>query len=363
MKKIAVLGSTGSIGTQTLRVIRESPEKYRVTSLAAYQNQKLLDIQCREFSPLYSGLISQDKFALHKAVQGADLVVVATSGITAIPAVLDAIGRGADVALANKETMVAAGSLIKEALKNSKSRLIPVDSEHSAVFQCIESAGEKPKRIILTASGGALRGKTLEELKSADYQTALKHPNWNMGEKITIDSATMFNKTLEVIEAKWFFDMPVSKIDILVHPQSLVHSMIELEGGRVLGQVAPPSMLMPIEYALSYPAPPKNIREIDIAGGEFEFSPPDNRRFPCAGLAYGEIMDIPLMPTVMNASNDVCVEMFRQKQLCFTGFWNIISSTCEHFYGELRQTEISVQNIARYDRLAKKHAAMLIRKN
>lgn len=363
MKKIAILGSTGSIGTQTLKIIRDNPDEYKVVSLVAYKNKALLAAQAKEFLPVYAGLLSEDRLALAKAAaSGADMVVVATSGITALQAVLDCVRNGTDVALANKETLVTGGALVMGALRKSGSLLLPVDSEHSAVFQCMERAGQKPKRIILTASGGAFRGKTAEELKNAGYASALAHPTWSMGEKITIDSATMFNKTLEVIEAKWLFGLETDKIDILIHPQSTVHSMAEFDGGTILGQVYPPTMLEPIGYALSYPAEPRHIREIDLSENGFEFSQPDKKNFPCVTLAYDGIMAPPLMPAVMNGANETCVEMFRQNQLCFTDFWNIIHSTCEHFYRELTRTELTVPNIVLFDLLAKQYAERLIRK-
>lgn len=364
MRKIAILGSTGSIGTQTLEVIKKYSDRLSAVSLVAYKNSKMLERQYAEFLPSYTGLISRDDNALIKAVSnGADTAVIATKGITALKAVLFCLENNIDVALANKETLVAGGKLVTDAMKKSKSRLIPVDSEHSAILQCIQKARQTPKRLILTASGGAFRNKTAEELKTVDYRSALKHPNWKMGEKITIDSSTMFNKTLEVIEAEWFFDIPRENIDILINPQSVVHSLIELNSGEYLGQVSQPDMRSAIEFALFYPSTPQNIREIDMNNGEFEFYKPDTKRFPCVTLAYDELLQIPLMPTVMNAANDVCVEMFKRKILSFCDFWNIIHTVCERFAAELPRRELTLDAIEYYDELAKLYTENIIRKS
>lgn len=363
MRKIAILGSTGSIGTQTLEVIKKYSDRLSAVSLVAYKNSILLEKQYAEFLPSYRGLICDDRNALMKAVSnGVDTAVIATKGITALKAVLFCLENNIDVALANKETLVTGGKLVMECLKKSKSRLIPVDSEHSAILQCIQKARQTPKRLILTASGGAFRDKSLEELRTVDYRSALRHPNWKMGEKITIDSATMFNKTLEIIEAEWFFDIPRENIDVLINPQSVVHSLIELDNGEFLGQVSQPDMRSAIEFALFYPSTPQNIRKIDMDNGEFEFKKPDEKRFPCVTLAYDKLMKIPLMPTVMNAANDVCVEMFKKKILSFCDFWNIIHTVCERFSAELPRRELTVDSIEYYDELAKLYTQNIIRK-
>jgi 1-deoxy-D-xylulose-5-phosphate reductoisomerase len=363
MKNIAILGCTGSIGTQTLDIIRNYPDKFKVKAITAYSNENMLKALSKEFCPDYAGLCSKEKNALQKAAleSGAELVVVASSSIDSLPVVIECMKRGINVALANKEVLVTGGELVMYEKKRYGTQLIPVDSEHSAVFQCMMSSVQKPKKIILTASGGAFRDYTKEELKNADYLSALKHPNWSMGEKITIDSATMFNKTLEVIEAKWLFDFSLEDIDILVHRKSMVHSMVLFDDNTLLGQVYPPSMSVPIAYALDYPKKPMFVKNISL-NGEYDFAQPDTDRFPCARLAYEPIMRLPLMPTIMNAANDVCVEMFKQNLLCFCDFWNIISSTCEHFYDAAMSEMLSVENIFRYHQLAKKFALELIRK-
>jgi 1-deoxy-D-xylulose-5-phosphate reductoisomerase len=264
IKRIAVLGSTGSIGRQTLEVVRTLPDKFRVTGLAAGENLELLEKQIQEFKPevVYYrnqktklnadgyALASMEEIASHPDV---DVVVIATSGKTGLNATLAAIKANKTIALSNKEPLVMAGEIILSEMKKSSGWILPVDSEHSAIWQCMNGESTKPARIILTASGGPFLRFSPERLEKVTVEQALKHPSWKMGKKVTIDSATLMNKGLEVIEAHWLFDMPYDKIDILIHPQSVVHSMVEMMDGTFKAQLSYPDMRFPIQYALSYP--------------------------------------------------------------------------------------------------------------
>lgn len=363
MKKIAILGSTGSIGTQTLDVIRRHSDELKVHSLVAYSNAYKLAEQAREFAPEYTALISADgENCLIDAVKGCDLAVVATRGICAIECVLYCINNGIDVAIANKETLVCAGGLITEALKNGMSKLIPVDSEHFAISQCLVGRDASDvSKLLLTASGGPFRKYELSKLKDVTPSEALKHPNWSMGQKISVDSATMFNKALEVIEARWLFGISPDKIEIVVHPESVVHSMAEFSDGSVMAQMAKADMRIPIQWALL------NRCGLRFDGGlnfaelrSLTFEQCDFEKFPCARLGYEIFRYPPLCATVMNAANDVCVESFLQSKLSFTSFYNIISRTVDRFSDEAARLTVNVGNIKLYDSLAKKYAARLI---
>lgn len=273
MKTMAVLGSTGSIGTQALSLVRLHPEEYRVTALTAHRNKDLLFQQVREFHPDVAGLtmpipmneIPEDlrhihwvmgKEVLHAAAAEvpADMVLVSVVGIAGLQSVMDAIAAGRQVLLANKEALVTGGHLVMKAAQEAGKRILPVDSEHSAIFQCLEGAkGNAPVKLLLTASGGPFRTWEQERIAHATRKEALAHPNWNMGAKITIDSASMFNKALEIMEARWLFDMPPEKIQVVVHPQSIVHSAVEFADGAVIAQLGVPDMRVPIQYAMAYP--------------------------------------------------------------------------------------------------------------
>lgn len=357
MKRIAVLGSTGSIGTQTLDVIRKNSDKLKVTSLVAFSNAKLLEQQVQEFAPSYYALICQDgEDCLIKAVQNCDVAVIATKGITAISAILFCLDNGIDVALANKEALVCAGSLIIPRI--GKSRLIPVDSEHNAITQCLGKG--KVSKILLTASGGPFCDYDKSKLHNVTAQQALQHPNWNMGNKITVDSATMMNKSLEVIEACWLFGVQAKDVQIVVHRQSIVHSLVEYSDGSVMAQLALPDMRLPIQQALS--------GNSDVGYGKLDFSQYtsltfdkcDFDKFPCAKFGYDIWQYPPMCATVLNACNDVCVDAFIGGKLHFDEFYPTILQVLQHFAPILQGVPVSVENIKKVDFDVKQYTSKIV---
>ena len=347
MKKIAILGSTGSIGTQTLDVVRENGD-IEVVSLAAGSNTELLEKQVREFHPkvvcVYQKECAADlkerlKDKTVKIVTGmdglieaacvpeAEIVVTAVVGMIGIRPTIAAIEAGKDIALANKETLVTAGHLIIPLAKEKGIRILPVDSEHSAIFQSLQgNAGNKIQKILLTASGGPFRGKKQEDLLNVKVEDALKHPNWSMGRKITIDSSTMINKGLEVIEAKWLFDVSVDEIQVVVQPQSVIHSMVEYEDGSVIAQLGTPDMKLPIQYALYYPErrylPGDRLDFWSLS--HLDFEKPDLDTFYGLALAYEAGREGGSMPTVLNAANELAVSMFLDRQITYLEIVEII---------------------------------------
>nr|WP_317449942.1 1-deoxy-D-xylulose-5-phosphate reductoisomerase [uncultured Sellimonas sp.] len=347
MKKIAILGSTGSIGTQTLEVVRENGN-IEVVSLAAGSNTELLEKQVREFHPKVVCVYQKDRAAdlkerlkdeTVKVVTGmdglieaacvpeAEIVVTAVVGMIGIRPTIAAIEAGKDVALANKETLVTAGHLIIPLAKEKGIRILPVDSEHSAIFQSLQgNAGNKIQKILLTASGGPFRGKKQEDLLNVKVEDALKHPNWSMGRKITIDSSTMINKGLEVIEAKWLFDVSVDEIQVVVQPQSVIHSMVEYEDGSVIAQLGTPDMKLPIQYALYYPErrylPGDRLDFWSLS--HLDFEKPDLDTFYGLALAYEAGRAGGSMPTVLNAANELAVSMFLDRQITYLEIVEII---------------------------------------
>lgn len=358
MRRIAVLGSTGSIGRQTLDVISRNLDKFQVVSLVCNSNQPLLREQAETFQVEYAQCLTVEQDACVKAVSvaGVDVAVIAMRGIVSLEAVVYCLKHDIDLAIANKETLVCAGELIAMLSLTSRSRITPIDSEHNAIRQCLSGRSVKDvKRIYLTASGGPFREKSKQELQNVDYKMALLHPNWSMGSKITVDSATMFNKTLEVLEAKWLFGIDVDRIEILVHPQSIVHSMVEFVDGSVMAQLSVPDMRLPIQCALSNETLPQSVESLSLIGKKLEFLQPDFERFPCAKLAY-TYSQPPLMPTVMNAANDVCVEKFAKNQILFCDFFHIITKTCEKMRQYVTQTEVTVDNIIKTDVMARQIA-------
>lgn len=348
MKKIAILGSTGSIGTQTLDIVREQGD-IQVVAMAAGSNISLLEAQMREFKPSLvsvwdekkaSELRTNTKDLGIKIVSGmegllevsvipeSEILVTAIVGMLGIRPTIAAIKAGKKIALANKETLVTAGHIIIPLAKEYKVPILPVDSEHSAIFQSLQGAGDnKISRILLTASGGPFRGRKADELKNIQVEDALKHPNWSMGKKITIDSATMMNKGLEVIEAKWLFGVDVKDIQILVHPQSILHSAVEFEDGSVIGQMGAPDMRIPISFAMAYPMRLKSTRDgIDFFGraSHLTFEKPDPEVFKCIKIAYEASEAGGTYPVVMNAANEVLVEMFLAGEINFVDIQNNI---------------------------------------
>ena len=339
MKKITILGSTGSIGTQTLEVIAANPDRFCVTALTCGRNTALLAKQIAVFRPrLAVTERREDALALaaqfpqvtflhgregliEAATADCDMVVNALMGMRGLEPTYHAILAGRDIALANKETLVAGGRLVMETVSEKGVRLLPVDSEHSAIFQCLEGNRHRPvKKILLTASGGPFRGFSREELEHVTPAQALKHPNWSMGAKITIDSATMMNKGLEVIEAKWLFDVPAARIQVLVHPQSILHSAVEFADNSVIGQMGVPDMRIPISLALGYPERLENPdAPLDFfgAGSCLTFEKPDLETFTCLGLAYAALQTGGSCPLVLNAANEVLVDAFLQEKIRF----------------------------------------------
>lgn len=353
MKKIAILGSTGSIGTQTLEVVRENPD-IGVAALAAGRNIRLLEAQIREFRPEIAAVCEEEdarelrarlKDVQVKILSGmeglieaavcrkAQMLVTAIVGMIGIRPTIEGIRAGKDIALANKETLVTAGHLILPLTKQYKVRLLPVDSEHSAIFQCLQ--GEKENRIdkiLLTASGGPFRGKSFEELERVKVEDALKHPNWSMGKKITIDSATMINKGLEVMEARWLFGVPLENIQVVIQPQSIIHSMVQFEDGAVMAQLGTPDMKLPIQYALFYPErrylPGERLDFAKI--GQITFQTPDFDTFVGLKYAFEASKTGGSMPTVLNAANERAVQMFLDGRIGFTDIYRVIRYCMDH---------------------------------
>ncbi len=352
MKKVTIVGSTGSIGTQALDVIRQNKDKFQVTALACGSNTELLSQQIEEFQPrLAVTARPEDARALSRKHPGveflwgegglisaaeddSDVLLNALMGMRGLVPTYHAVMAGKDIALANKETLVAGGELIMEAAGRKGVKLLPVDSEHSAVFQCLAGNRDKKiKRILLTASGGPFRGFTREELEEVTLEQALRHPKWTMGQKITIDSATMMNKGLEVIEARWLFDVPLSRIEILVHPQSIVHSAVEFEDTSVIAQLGLPDMRIPISVALGYPDRiPYGGRGLDFfrEGANLTFEEPDRSVFRCIDLAYQASEAGGSYPVVLNAANEVLVDRFLKGEIRFTDIQKNIENILEH---------------------------------
>lgn len=351
MQTIAILGSTGSIGTQALELVRLHPEEFRVVALTARSSREKLFEQVREFRPEVAGLtepipmseIPEDvRFcrwvmgadALHAAAAEvpADMVLVSVVGIAGLQSVMDALGANRQVLLANKEALVTGGHLVMDAAKRIGKPILPVDSEHSAIFQCLRAAGgNQPVRLLLTASGGPFRTWTREQMQNATRAQALKHPNWSMGTKITIDSASMFNKALEIIEAHWLFGMPPEKIQVVVHPQSIVHSAVEFADGAVLAQLGAPDMRVPIAYAMTYPRRiPTGSKPLDLFSiGTLTFEPGDPVRFPALRLA-GECLNAGgAACTILNGANEMAVAAFLRDEIPFGAISRIVEGTLE----------------------------------
>lgn len=344
MKNISILGSTGSIGTQTLQVVREHPDKFNVVGLSCYQNLDLVEQQIREFHPkLVTVMNPMDALELKKRVSSfnveilsgmeglisvatidsADLIVNAVVGMIGLLPTIKAIQNNKNIALANKETLVTAGAIVMEQAAKHDVKIIPIDSEHSAIFQCLIGYNLKDvNRIILTASGGPFRGFDKARLNNVTVSEALKHPKWNMGKKISIDSATLMNKGLEVIEAKWLFDLTVDQIDVVIHPQSIIHSMVEYNDSSIISQMGYPDMRVPIQFALTYPDRIKNeYKKLDFFDVKtLTFEKPDTDTFPCLRMAYEALKIGASLPTVLNAANEVLVDRFIKGDI---GFYDI----------------------------------------
>lgn len=351
MRKVSILGSTGSIGTQALDVVRANKEKFKVTALACGRNLELLSEQIKEFQPKIAVIESAEDAkvlaARHPEVEvfcgeeglvtaataDCDMVLNSLMGMRGLVPTYHAIKAGKDIALANKETLVAGGELIMDAVKETGVKMLPVDSEHSAIFQCLQgNEGKEIKKILLTASGGPFRGWSLEQLETVTLAQALKHPKWTMGQKITIDSASMMNKGLEVIEAKWLFDVDLDQIQILVHPQSIVHSAVEFMDTSVIAQLGLPDMRIPISIALGYPERiPYQGPSLDFfkEGANLTFEEPNPEVFKCIKMAYDASRVGGSYPVVLNAANEILVDMFLKEQIRFIDIQNRLEDILE----------------------------------
>lgn len=350
-KQIAILGSTGSIGTQALQVIAEHPDLYEAYALTAHSHVELLAEQARRFMPEAVVIANPDKYgelkealadlpvkvyagedALCQIVESSpiDIVLTAMVGYAGLRPTMNAIRAGKAIALANKETLVVAGDLITRLVEEYHVPILPVDSEHSAVFQCLET-GNRLEKVILTASGGPFRTFTAEQLATVTKEQALHHPNWHMGAKITIDSASMMNKGFEVMEAKWLFGVRPEQIEVVVHPQSIIHSMVQFADGAVKAQLGTPDMRLPIQYAFSYPQRlPLSVERVDFERlGTLTFEKPDTRCFRNLALAYDALHEGGNMPCIVNAANEVVVDAFLHDRVSFLGMSDVIERTMQ----------------------------------
>jgi 1-deoxy-D-xylulose-5-phosphate reductoisomerase len=354
MKRIAIMGSTGSIGQSALAVVDAHPDRLAVVGLAAGENVNRLEEQIVRYRPACAAMASaaalddlkargpfggtrlvgagRDGLVAIASHPDVDLVLCASSGTDGLEAVLAAIDCGKSVALANKEVLVMAGGIVTEAARRRGVAILPVDSEHNAIHQCLHGRGASElKRIVLTASGGPFRGRTYAELTRVSPDDALKHPTWRMGRKITIDSATLMNKGLEVIEAHWLFGVGADQVEVLIHPQSVVHSMIELVDGSIIAQLGVTDMRLPIQYAFSYPDRWRGpLPSLDLTqAGQLEFGVPDTSVFPCLRLAFRALEAARSLPVVLNAANEVAVSRFLERRLGFTSIAEVIEQTLE----------------------------------
>lgn len=371
VKKIAVLGSTGSIGQQTLEVIRALPHRFQVIGLAARKNTDLLTRQIEEFKPDFVycqdkkvhltnaeyKLLSLEDIARHPQV---DTVVIATSGKSGLAPTLAAVKAGKNVALANKESLVMAGEIITNEAKLNAARILPIDSEHSAIWQCLRGETPPAAQLILTASGGPFCHYSPAQLKNVTPEQALKHPSWQMGSKVTIDSATLMNKGLEIIEARWLFDTPIDNIRVIIHPQSIIHSMVEFADGAVKAQLSYPDMRLPIQYALSYPERLSNpqLPRLDWSNTkDLSFEQPDFDTFPCLRLAIEAGRKGGTYPAVLCAADEIAVELFLSQRIKFTDIARLIEQTLtEHD----ATTHPTLDEIMAADAWARERARQLI---
>ncbi len=381
MKSIIILGSTGSIGTNTLDIVQRFPEDFRVVGLTAGGNVEKLEAQIRAFNPQVVAvstessaatlrtrcaglpveiLAGEEGIAQVAAMPGAELVISAIVGAAGLLPTLAAIRSGKHIALANKEPMVMAGKLMQEEARKHGVRIFPVDSEHSAIFQSLEGHRlEDVRRLILTASGGALWTLTKAQLQDVTPERALQHPNWKMGSKITIDSATLMNKGLEVVEARWLFDIRESRIDVLIHRESIIHSLVEYEDRSMIAQLGLPDMRTPISYAMRYPERmPLDLPSLDLTEvGKLTFCKPDHDRFPCLNLGYESLRIGGTMPAAMNAANEVAVDAFLNGGLRFIEIADVIRNTM-HAYTHREIT--GLEDALEADRWAREKAGSLV---
>ena len=379
-KNLAVLGASGSIGRQTLEIVRSNPELFGIYSMSVHKDIDFIETAAREFRPkliavsdgqaarrLRSRLagtafkcnVLEGKNGLEEAVcaPGVDIAVIAVSGIAGLEPTIAAVKCGKRVALANKETLVAAGEIVTRTAIHYGAEIIPVDSEHSAIFQCLQNGSQGVRRLILTASGGPFFGWSREELIGVTPEMALIHPNWSMGKKITIDSATLMNKGLEIIEARWLFDVSYNKIDVVVHRQSIVHSMVEFVDRSILAQMGLPTMRVPIQYALTWPQriPNGDESKIDLISCEnLSFEDPDHTAFPSLRLAASAGEEGGLKPAVLNASNEVAVELFLEKKISFLAIPYLVEKMLEEYPNT---TNPDLQEIIETDKAVRRRTA------
>jgi 1-deoxy-D-xylulose-5-phosphate reductoisomerase len=376
MKRVVILGSTGSIGRMALDVISKHRDRFSVVGLVAGRNIDLLEKQVKEFAPevvavagesdarelrrrMGAGpelLFGEDGISRVAAHGGSDFVLSAMVGFSGLVPTICAVRAGKVIGLANKETLVIAGRIVMQEAKVHGSRILPVDSEHSAIFQCMNGHDKaQVKRVILTASGGPFMGKTMRELKDVSPEKALKHPRWSMGKKVTIDSATLMNKGLEVIEASHLFDLPAEKIDVLVHPESIVHSMVEFIDGGMLAQISVPDMRGPIGYALSYPERlGDTVPRLDLETvGKLTFQRPDAVNFPCLAFAYEALKEGGTVPAVLNAANEVMVNAFLERRIAFTDIPAIINKV---MHAHVKGNGLRLEEVVEADRWAREKA-------
>jgi 1-deoxy-D-xylulose-5-phosphate reductoisomerase len=377
-QSIAVLGSTGSIGTSCLDVIRQHPKRLRAAGLVAHRSVERLCQQVAEFRPQWA-VIGAEEIAVppiaakgiaetswHRGLECVtefirrseiDTVVSAMVGAAGLPATWAAVDAGKRVALANKESLVVAGSVIMERARQTGATIIPVDSEHSAIFQCLQTGRSQDlRRIVLTASGGPFRGFSREQLKSVTPEMALKHPTWSMGPKISVDSATMMNKALEIIEARWLFGLPADKISVVIHPQSWIHSLVEFQDGSVISQNSPPDMRLPIQYALLFPDRPESpARKTDWSQPQtLELLPPDLDAFPALRLGFEVAAQGGTSGAVLNAANEVAVARFLNRELPFHQITCVVNDILNHHEFDAQP---SLEQLLKVDRLAREEAA------
>ncbi|MBD1894052.1 1-deoxy-D-xylulose-5-phosphate reductoisomerase [Coleofasciculus sp. FACHB-129] len=381
MKAITLLGSTGSIGTQTLDIVAQNPEKFKIVGLAAGRNVPMLAAQIRQFQPEIAAICQEDKLSeLKEAIAdldpqpillggetgvvevarygNAETVVTGIVGCAGLLPTIAAIEAGKDIALANKETLIAGGPVVLPLVEKHGVKLLPADSEHSAIFQCLQGVPKGGlRRILLTASGGSFRDLPVEKLGSVTVADALKHPNWSMGRKITIDSATLMNKGLEVIEAHFLFGMDYDGIDIVIHPQSIIHSLIELQDTSVLAQLGWPDMRLPLLYALSWPERIyTDWEQLDLVkAGNLTFKEPDHDKYPCMQLAYAAGRAGGSMPAVLNAANEQAVALFLEEKIQFLDIPRCIESVCDRFTSQNRSTP-TLDDIIAADKWARQEA-------
>lgn len=372
MKRIAILGSTGSIGTQALDIIRNNPDKYKAVALSCGKNTALLKEQIEEFAPemVYCDSDSSlnknaDSIIDIATMDDADIVLNSLMGMRGLEPTLAAIEKGKDIAFANKETLVVGGEIVMDAVARKGVQLLPVDSEHSAIFQSLQgNEGNAIRRILLTASGGPFRGYTREQLESVTLEQALNHPNWSMGSKITIDSASMMNKGLEIIEAKWLFDVPLDKIQVVVHPQSILHSAVEYEDGSVVGQMGNPDMKVPIAYAFSYPeridlTHDGMVKSLDLFALKdgMTFFPADDKVFKTIALARQASETGGSCPVVLNGANEVLVDLFLHGKIRFIE----IQDTLERILNEhVPKFNLDLEGVLEEDRKIRDYVRKLL---